>query len=233
MCKRGLFRQVPAFFAFVVVSAVSELTVYAADVLPSVRALIYWRINWAGILTEGVLKIVLISEIFAHVFASYSSVARLSRFLIRGLGAALFLVAVAVAAYAPPESPYGIISGARLLEQTTYLIESGLLLFIFLLSSYFHMAWKRHDFGITLGLALSSCVHLATWTLMTNGGLPNSKRIILIFLNMAAYHAVVLMWFYYLLIPSKVESKAPELAVPLPENNLAVWNRELERLLQQ
>jgi len=47
---------------------------------------------------------------------------------------------------------------------------------------------------------------------------------------MGTYHACVLMWFYYLLVPEKVVTKS---AVPLPENNLAVWNRELERLLQQ
>ena len=46
---------------------------------------------------------------------------------------------------------------------------------------------------------------------------------------MASTHVCVLIWFYYLLIPRKA---APNPAVPLPENNLEVWNRELERLVQ-
>ena len=50
------------------------------------------------------------------------------------------------------------------------------------------------------------------------------------FLDMATYHLCVLIWFYYLLVPAKATVKP---TVSLPENNLAVWNRELERLLQQ
>jgi hypothetical protein len=46
---------------------------------------------------------------------------------------------------------------------------------------------------------------------------------------MATYHFAVLIWFYYLLKPGKVALKS---APALPENNLALWNRELERLLQ-
>ena len=57
----------------------------------------------------------------------------------------------------------------------------------------------------------------------------DSKRISSYFVNMATYHVCVLIWFYYLLVPSKVAAKP---AVPLPENNLEVWNRELERLVQ-
>ena len=45
---------------------------------------------------------------------------------------------------------------------------------------------------------------------------------------MATYHVCVLIWFYYLLVPQKIPAKP---VVPLPENNLDVWNRELERLV--
>jgi hypothetical protein len=47
---------------------------------------------------------------------------------------------------------------------------------------------------------------------------------------MGTYHICVLIWFYYLLVPQKVAAKP---AVSLPEDNLAVWNRELERLIHQ
>ncbi|MGP0020072.1 MAG: hypothetical protein ACLPHP_15985 [Candidatus Sulfotelmatobacter sp.] len=180
-------------------------------------------------LIEGVLKFVLIGVIFAQIFGSYRSVARLGRLLIQWVGVALILVATAAAAYAPQNSRFGIVSGFHLLEQAVYLIESGLLVFIFLFSFYFHLTWERRLFGITLGLSISSCVHLASWALIDNGGLPDSKRMILVFVNMATYHVAVLIWFYYLLVPSKVAAGP---AVPLPENHLDVWNRELERLVR-
>ena len=91
-------------------------------------------------------------------------------------------------------------------------------------------------------MSISACVHLATWAVATNAGLPPEKRVILDFINMGTYHVSVLIWFYYLLLPQKavtkptIPSRGPSAGPPevrLPENNLDVWNRELERLVQQ
>jgi hypothetical protein len=228
--RRCLYRQYPFFFAFVVTSAVDQLLLYVADLAPAIGPETWWLIFWAGLMLEGVLKFALIGEIFSHAFNAYTSVAKLSKFLIRGLGVVLILTAALAAAYAPHDSHFGIISGAHLLEQTVYLVETGLLAFIFLFSAYFRLSLARSVLGIALGLSVSACVHLATWAVLANGGLPDAKRIILDFVNMATFHVCVLIWFYYLLVPLRVSAKP---AVPLPENNLAVWNRELERLLQQ
>jgi hypothetical protein len=229
MWRRGLIRQVPVFFAFAILTAVADLTEYATDVIPTVSPATYWRADWANLLIQGVLKFALVGEIFAHVFGSHESIARLGRLLIRALGVILVFAAAIAAAYAPQSSTHGIISGAWLLDQTTFIVESGLLLFIFVFSLYFHLVWDRRLFGITLGLSISSCVHLAFWAILGNLGPQDPKRMIFVFLNMATYHAVVLMWFYYLLVPSKAAAKP---AVPLPENDLEAWNRELERLVR-
>jgi hypothetical protein len=141
----------------------------------------------------------------------------------------LVLAAALAAAFAPKNGDFGIVSGAHLLDQTIYLIESGLLLFIFALSYYFRLSFNKPLFGIAVGLSISACVHLATWAVMANGDIPNTTRYSLDFINMAVYHGCVLIWFYALLVPHKVMSKSPP---SLPETNLDLWNRELERLLQ-
>lgn len=227
--RRGLFRQFPAFFVFAVLSAIGQLAVYAADVAPSVTPENFWRVDWANLLIEGPLKFALVGEIFARVFGSYTSLARLGKVSIRGVGVVLVLTAAIAAAYAPKNGLFGIVSGAHLLDQTIYLIETGLLVFIFVFSSYFRLSLDRPLFGIALGLSISACVHLATWAIMANGGVSNSARYDLDFVNMATYHICVLIWFYYLLIPRKAATQKS--AVPLPENDLDVWNRELERLV--
>jgi hypothetical protein len=226
--KRRIHRVYPFFWAFAVVSALDQLALFVADISPSVTPQTWWRIFWAGLVAEGLLKIGLIGEIFAHVFDTYPAVAKLGKFMIRGVGVVLVLAAALAAAYTPQDSRFGIVSGAHLLEQTTYLIELGLLLFIFSFSAYFRLNAAPRTFGIALGLTISACVHLATWAVMANGGLKG-KRELLDFLNMSIFHICVLIWFYYLLIPQKA---TPHPAVPLPENNLDVWNRELERLVQ-
>ena len=223
-------KELPAFLVFCFVASLSELAVYGADVIPTITPLQFWMTDWAALVAEGIVKFVLIGEIFARAFNSYSSLARLGRILIRTVGVGLVMTSAIAAALAPKNGSFGIVAGAHLLNQTIYLISCGLLLFIFVFASYFHLSLDRSSFGIAIGLGISSCVHLATWAPMANGDLPNSIRNQLDFVNMATYHFCVLIWFFYLLVPGTVVAKS---AVPLPENNLAVWNRELERLLQQ
>ncbi len=227
--KRGLHKQVPAFFAFSIIASLGELALYTADVLPSVKPETFWRVEWVVLIVQGLLKFLLIAEIFAHVLGQYVSIARVGKALIRTVAAVVILVATFVAAYAPRDGRFGIVSGAHFLEQAIYIIECGLLAFIFLFAAYFHLAWKRITFGITLGLSLSACVHLAVWALLANAGLPDSVRNNLVFVKMGTYNFCVLLWGYYFLVRRKVEVKS---AAVLPENNLALWNRELERLLQ-
>ena len=228
MWRRGLRKTFPVFIAYALVSALGQLAVYLADIAPWVTAENFWRIDWASLVSESVLKFALIAEIFAQAFNPYPSLAKLGKYLIRGVGATLVLAAALAAAWAPKDNAVGVISGAHLLEQTLYLIVCGLLLFIFLFSAYFRLSLARSAFGIALGMGISASVHLGTWAVIANGGFPNPVRFELEFLNMATYHLCVLIWFYYLLVPPRVAKKS---AVSLPENNLAIWNRELERLL--
>jgi hypothetical protein len=228
--RRKLYKQFPVFQIFAVVLAVEQLTLYVADILPSVSPATWWRAFWVGLLIEALVKFALIGEIFAHVFGRYDSLANLGKRVIRGFGVALVMGAAVAAAYAPIDNPrYSFISHTHILDQAIYMIECGLLLFIFLFAAYFRLAWNNASFGIALGLGVSACVHLGTWAVMANGGMME-KRHLLDFLNMVTYHACVLIWFYYLLVPQK---SAVTSAVSLPENSLAIWNRELERLLQQ
>jgi hypothetical protein len=228
--RRKLHRQFPAFLVFAVVTAAEQLTVYTADVLPAVIATTWWKIFWAGLLLEALVKFALIGEIFGRVFGQYPSVAKLGRWLINGVGVGLVLLAAAAAAYTPKDNIFWIVSGAHLLEQTIYMIECGLILFLFVFAAYFRLSWNRAVFGITLGLGVSACVHLATWALAANGDIAARYRVFLDFPIMATYHVCVLIWFYYLLVPQKSVTTS---AVPLPEHDLEVWNQELERLLHQ
>jgi hypothetical protein len=181
------------------------------------------------LIIEGFIKIGVIGELFFHLLRPWPAIAKVGSRLISGTGAALVLLASLAAALVVPDNPHWAISGSHTLQQTFYIVESGLLVFLFTFAGYFKLAWNNRIFGIALGLGLLSCEHLATWAVMANGGLP-SQRHLLDLLNMATYHVAVLIWFYYFLVPSNTARKS---AVTLPENNLAIWNRELERLLQQ
>jgi hypothetical protein len=230
LVRRGVHKLFPIFVAYLLYEALEEFILYAMDILPSVPWQIFWRAFCVGLVIEGLLRVLLVGELFSRIVLPWPSVAKLGNRLVSGAGVVLVLLATVAAAYAPIDNPqHAVISRAHILEQSFYIIECGLILFLFLFAAYFRLHSDNMTFGIGLGRGISASVHLATWAVMANGGLAD-KRYLLDFLNMATYHACVLIWFYYLLVPGK---KATTSAVPLPEHNLAVWNRELERLLQQ
>lgn len=232
LLRRSHFqKKFPLFVIFAFVVGLEQLATYMADVLPWVTPLDYWRILWIAMLIEALIKFALIGEIFSKVFGPYSSLANLGKVLITAVGVALVFTAALAAAYTPKNNIHWIVSGLHILDQTIYLIECGLVLFLFLFAAYFKLQWDRAAFGIALGLGISAAVHMATWAIMANGGLVGANSTYLVFLNMATYHACVLIWFYYLLVPQK---RAVTAAIPEPgHHNLELWNRELERLLQQ
>ena len=236
--KRGFNRILPSFLAFAILTAVGDLATFLADVIPSVKPETFWRFFCAELLLESLLKFLVVGEVFSRVFNPYPSIGRLGKVLVSGCGALLVLMAAIIAGFAKGDSVIHIIATAHLLEQTVFIIESGLIIFLFLFAAYFHLSWDRLSFGVLFGLGISSCEHLATWAIIANTSPSEHIRALFAFLNMATYHVAVLIWFYYLLVPEKTGKspktpKPPTPTIRLPENDLAVWNREVERLLHQ
>jgi len=227
--RRGVHKEFRTFFVYAWFQAVQWAVLYPIDVISSIPAADFWRVYWLSSLLESIIVFILISDIFANVFGSYAALAHLGKLLIRWAGALLLITATAFGARAPIDHPFWFIPASHVLQEAMYVVVSGLILLLFVSAAYFRLAWNHRVFGIALGLGVSACVHLATWAVMANGGLAE-KRHLLDLVNLATFHVAVLIWFYYLLVPETVARKP---LVALPENNLAVWNRELERLLQQ
>jgi hypothetical protein len=228
--RRGFHRQFPVFFAYLTFEAIETFTLYGMDVVPLGSVEAWWRVFCVGLVLEGFIRLAVMGELFFHLLRSRPTVAKVGGRLITGAGAILVLLATLAAAYAPVNDPqFAVVSRAQILQQTLYMIECGLILFLFLFTARFRLTWDKATLGIGLGRGISSSVHLATWAVMANGGLAH-RYYLLDFVNMATYHVCVLIWFYYLLVPQKSTATS---AVSLPETSLDIWNRELERLLQQ
>ena len=228
--RRGVHKLFPFFFAYLTFGALEQFTLYTMDVVPLGSIEAFWQTFFAGAIIEGAIKFGVIGELFFHLLRSRPAIAKLGRRLISGVGAAFVLLAVAAAAYTPiVHRPLISISRAYILLQSSYVVDCGLALFLFLFAAHFKLMWNHRTFGIALGFGIVWCEHMASWALSASGAWLD-KSYLLDFVNTATYHVCVLIWFYYLLVPEKVATTS---AVPLPENNLDIWNRELERLLQQ
>jgi len=229
--RRGFHKLFPIFFSYLIFKATEEFALYGMDILPSVSVRAWWLAFCASVIIEGAFTLAVVSELFSHLVRSRPVIVRAGSRLIRFTGAALVLLAIAAAAYAPMDHPqYVWTYRAHILLQSFYIVEGGLALFLFVFVAHHKLTWGRRDFGIALGFGVLFCEHMATYSVMATGALPYSHYPLLDFLNMATYHLCVLIWFYYLLVPQKIAATS---AVSLPENNLDIWNRELERLLHQ
>jgi hypothetical protein len=229
MRRRGLHREFPAFFCYAVFEAVGGGAIYAIDITPSVFPdKIFWWSYLFFLVVEVFIKIVVVGEVVTHLLVRYAPLGKLAKVLISSVGIILVFTATIIAAYANPTS-YWLISATRILGRSVNVVLCGLIVFIFVFAAHFHLRWLRPVFGITLGFGIVSSFSLAYWALMTVW-LFKEKSVLLDFLNMATYHVCVLIWCYYLLVPQKSVTTS---AAPLPDHNLDIWNRELERLLQQ
>jgi len=228
MSRRGLHRDFPAFFGYAVFEAMGGGILYATDNIPSVSPTTYWWTYLSFLVIEAFIKFIVIGEVFTHLLREYPSLGRLAKILISGVGIALIFTATIIAAYAAPAA-FWLISATRILGRSVSVVQCGLILFLFVFVTHFHLKWERAVYGITLGFGIVAGFYLAYWALMAEWAF-GQKTYLLDFLNMGTYLVCVLIWFYYLLVPQKSVTTS---AVFLPENNLDIWNRELERLLQQ
>jgi len=207
--RRGLHRIFPAFFAYLLFEGIQDLTLWVLDVAPHITPLEYWRSVVVVLLIESVVKLFVVWELLDRLVGQEPAEARLGRRLILCAGAILALLAAIAWTHAYIGS-FAIMWYAQVIEQTIYMVEAGLLLFIFLFAAYFHLAWERRSFGIALGLSISACVGLAVFAISANGIKPQ-RYYLMDFFNMSVYHGCVVMWWYYLLsCPASPRIEAPQ-----------------------
>lgn len=200
--RRHLNKLFPAFFVYLVFEGMQGLALYVMDLAPGISADVFWRTEIAFVIIEAIVKLVVIREIFSDLAGSRPSVARTGKYLIVCAGTALVALAAAAAAHAPAvPSAARLVSHSQVLEQSIYLVEAGLLLFIYLFAAHYHLTWSRRQCGIALGLSISACVGLGAFATFANR-VFFEQRFYLDFLNSGIYHFCVLLWFYYLLSPA-------------------------------
>jgi hypothetical protein len=192
----------------------------------AISATLYWNTEWAGLLITIILRFAVIHEIFTYVFRSYPALTELSRLLLRWTTVVLVLIAVAVTASTPKETPF-LLSGIHLVNRAVGLVQSGLLVFLFLFCAYFRLSFRSYAYGIAMGLGIFASVDLASAALRVWTGVVAAGSYTVDFVTMATYHCCVLIWLVYLWAP---ETAGQPVRV-LPDHNLEQWNAEMQRLL--
>ena len=226
MVRRKLYREFPIFFAYTLWEATIGLVFFALDHNSRVSGLQYWQAYWVCSIVSIALRFGLIWEIFSRVFQPYLALWEVGKLVFRWAAVVLLLVAVAVAVYSPSQQGFWILSGLYVVDRAISIVQCGLLLFLFLFSSYFGLSWRSYIFGIATGLGIYATVQLVTSSIFLQGS-PMALNDAFTFGTMTTFHCCALIWFFYLVSKEPVRRQVGE----MPANDLEVWDRELARLL--
>ena len=127
-----------------------------------------------------------IYELYGRLFRSYDGVQKLADLVFRGVAVLLLALAVLTTLTAPATDSSRVLAGLFTLDRSVNVVNGGLLLLLFLFSSYLGLRWRHLAFGIAAGFALDSSVELATFALRIHLGSLGKPALSLI--SSAAYN---------------------------------------------
>jgi hypothetical protein len=227
MLWRGLFRKFPVFFAYTAFDMAAETGLFVLDHIGPVTARQYWTAHWIFLAIEVALRFGIIYELATSVFKDYAALSQVVRILFRAATVVLLFVAVVVAARAPSDGSFPILSRVYVFDLSVDIMQSGLLILLVGFASYCGLSWRSPAYGIAFGLGVFASVDLATESLRLWSGWEAGYAFD--FINMITFHCCVVLWLVYLLVPERARRTLQE----PPKNNLEQWNAELRRLLLQ
>jgi hypothetical protein len=232
MIRRKLYKQFPVFLLYIAFELFQFIVLLTVFLRAGSLADDRYRGAFAlGTAISAALRFGIIYEIFTELFRNYHGLSELGRVLFRWATIVLLLIGVALASTHGNGNEF--ISIVATLDRTVRFMQCGLLMFLFLFSRYFALSWRNYAFGIALGFGILASSELANTAILSWIGKFSDLgkgSDILDYLGMAVYHACVLIWIFYLLAPERESVLTPK---QLPEDELEVWNQELQRLLQQ
>lgn len=223
--RRGIFSKFPVFTAYTAFSLCKFVALIIVSRFQNAQAA-YFKIYALTLAVYTALRFGVVCEIFAHVFAKHVTLRNAQRPLFRWTTVACLTVAFCLAIYTHPSNADPTWFNVHVLERSANILLCGLILSLFLFSSYLALCWNRVVFGIALGVGVLCSFELAIAAMRSQIGF--SAHLALDLLDMAVYHCCVLIWLFYLLTP---ERKPPTIPDDLPDNDLESWNNELETLL--
>lgn len=223
--RRRLYRQLPFFFAYCIYEFATFPCIAYGIFSKAISHNQYQFFYEFELLGSIVLRFGVIYELFANLSRSYVSLEKFCRFLFRALVVFLLFVSVVLVALSIPGHAIALnMFMTFVLDRAVNLLQLGLLLGLFGIANFFGLTWRKHIFGITLGFAIYLSIQLVSTAIQLEWGFVD----IFDYITMATFHAVGILWLFYILRP---EPKPPTIAMA-EQGEVTAWNEELTKLLQ-
>jgi hypothetical protein len=223
MRKRKLIRELPYFCSYAAFGVASSCMLYI--VLRQSGARAYFACFATVEVISLVLGLFVISEVFSKIFMNYEALQQLGWVLFRWAVIVLVGLAVLTAAAAPGQYEDRALTALMLMSRSVRVIQAGLLLLLFMFTTYFGISWKNYLFGIALGFGVLGSIELGATALLTTRAVSHS---VFHFVSGAADSCASLIWAAYMIAPSRRTT-----IDLLPQGNLDEWNHALLGLLHR
>jgi hypothetical protein len=230
--RRNLQRQFPFLFAYVLFQLFDFLAAAVNNVLVALdpkhsltvyRWIMVWDLGIIALITLGVIY-----ELVNEMVLARSTLAQTLRPIVRWGSAGLLLVIAATSGRLAVAGVERVMNTFQVLDFSASVLLVGLLLILFLFSRVLRISWRSFPVGIAIGLGIVGCAELSASGLLSVLG---ARRYVAIdVLRMAAFHACVLVWLAYLVLPERRPKFAGK---PLKTAELDSWDQELRKMVRR
>jgi hypothetical protein len=222
---RRLYREFPCFFAYLLYEVVTFVLLFALYSLGAAKE--YAHAYYPSQILSVVLRFGVIDEVSRALFRE-SRLLRVSiRRSLQCVTGLLVVTGVVLAVYAPGDNSVWWLADVDVVNRGAAMVQCGMLLSLLLVSRFLGLSWRRHAFGIVLGLGILTSVDVVIYGVRTEF----SSNVWVPYLNLVrtgTYLVCVSIWIGYLLAP---ELEPAPLAV-VPDEEVETWNRELQHWLR-
>lgn len=219
MVRRRLYKELPMFFAFILFDLVASLGGFLLrDRYPPY---FYWYWICEGIAAG--LGFAVIYEVFTNVVKRYETIHRFGFVLYRWAAVVLLVMAAVTAATAPDAAR--IFDAIVTLERGVRIVQTGLLLVLFVFASYLGLSWRSNLFGVALGFGMYASVEL---TLAAISAHTRADQLY-IWVKSVAYNTTTVIWAVYIIPPQR----KPEAVASPPKSEAGVWAQALADFLRR
>jgi|SRR5450631_23578 hypothetical protein len=229
--RRGLKKQLPLFFGYMVFQLVYFLAAVIANVvvifehthpLNGYRWILVWGLGISALISFGVIY-----ELVSQTILYRSTLARTLRPVFRSSVAVLVLLTAIASARLAVSGIDQVMKIFQVLDFSSGVLQVGLLLVLLLFSRVLRISWRSLPVGIAVGLGINGCVELSVAGLLSVFG-PHRYPVLDV-VRLAAFHVCVLIWLGYILFP---EREVRFTGAPLQKSELESWDQEMQRMMQ-
>lgn len=222
LCKKT-WKVFPLFVSYFAIGFAGTVFLYCLQTHRELFFYSYWLLE----ATIVALGFAVVYEVFSNVFSTHQGLSRLASLIFRTVLGLLLCVGLMVLLKHTPFSFKGITSAVVIVEESARIIEVGLLVCLFIMSSAFGLHWRQQVFGVALGLGLYAAVELASVAIW--GQTSKAVHEYLNVVRILGFNTSLVIWIGYLLAPERTVGK-----VELPQRTqLEQWNQAVMELIQQ